>query len=187
MKRFSLVLPLGVLLLVACGKKDDPIIENEEEIITNVVLVLTPVDSGDLVTLSFTDPDGDGSQPGSTEVSGPLSSQTTYDGVLTLSNQSDPGNPIDITEEIVQESADHQFYYLPSTGLEATFTYRDSDGNGDPIGLLTELQTGGLSSGTLEIILRHEPDKSSAATISDPTGAGGETDITVSFPVSIAN
>ena len=47
-----------VLFLNSC-KDDDPIDMNDEEVITTLTYTLTPT-SGDVVTLSFLDLDGDG-------------------------------------------------------------------------------------------------------------------------------
>lgn len=63
-----------------------------------------------------------------------------------------------------------------------SFGYADADANGKPIGLKTILNTGGASSGTLKIILRHQADKNAAGVSNgNPTNAGGETDIEVDF------
>ncbi|PPK85966.1 hypothetical protein CLV84_2880 [Neolewinella xylanilytica] len=182
-----ILLFLCVLTVFACGNDDDPIIPNEEEIITDLVYVLTPADSGSMVTMTFSDPDGDGAQEAQITVSDSLMANTTYSGVLALTNASDPANPENITAEILDEDEEHQFFFVPGGGLNATLAYGDQDSDGNPVGIITEVQTGSASDGTLRIILRHEPDKSSGATISDPTGAGGETDIEVTFPVTITN
>lgn len=182
-----LLILLLLLTVFACGDDDDPIIPNEEEIITDLVYVLTPADSGATVTMSFSDPDGDGAQGATITVSDSLRTNTTYTGVLALANASDPANPENVTAEIIAEDEDHLFFFVPTGGLDATVSYQDADSNGNPVGILTEVRTGDASTGSLRIILRHEPDKSAGATISDPTGAGGETDIEVTFPVSITN
>ncbi|MGB3798603.1 MAG: type 1 periplasmic binding fold superfamily protein [Lewinella sp.] len=176
-----------LVLFVACGSDDDPIIPNEEEVITDLVYVLTPDGGGSAVTMSFSDPDGDGAQAAVISVSDSLVASTTYTGVVALSNTSNPSDPENITAEVLQESEEHQFFYTPAGGLDVTLDYGDTDDAGNPLGIVTELQTGQASSGALRIILRHEPDKSGGATITDPTGAGGETDIEVTFPVSIRN
>ncbi|WP_116105029.1 type 1 periplasmic binding fold superfamily protein [Lewinella sp. IMCC34191] len=180
---FLLTLPL----FVACGSDDDPIIPNEEEVITDLVYVLTPDGGGVAVTMSFSDPDGDGAQAAVISVSDSLEAATTYTGVVSLTNNSDPSDPENITAEVLEENDEHQFFYTPAGGLDASLEYADADDNGNPLGVVTELQTGQPSSGTLRIVLRHEPDKASGATITDPSGAGGETDIEVTFPVSIRN
>lgn len=186
MLRLLLLAALFVLSVTAC-EKEDPVVENEEELITNVVYQLQPAGGGEQVTMTFSDPDGDGASPAQINVSGSLAANTTYTGTLVLTDGSDETNPEDVTAEVIAEDEDHQLFYVPSDGLEVTLSYRDSDDNGNPLGVLTQLETGGFSSGTLTIILRHEPEKGSQATISEPSVAGGETDVEVTFPVSIGN
>ena len=66
------------------------------------------------------------------------------------------------------------------------YMYEDEDGDGNPIGLETTMITGDPSTGTLTVILRHEPDKNAdGVSDGDITNAGGETDIEVDFPVVI--
>ncbi len=187
MSKFAiLILLLVVVLYSSCGNDDDPVIENEEEVITDLVYSLVPTGGGQAVTLSFRDPDGDGGQAPTLTVSDSLQANQTYNGTIVLTNASDPSDPEDITTEIRTEALDHQFFYIPGGGLTVTPAYADSDTENNPIGLLTTLQTAGASSGTLRIVLRHQPDKdASGITITDPAGAGGETDIEVTFPVSV--
>lgn len=185
MTRYFLLLPL--LLLLACGDDDDPVIPNEEEVITDLVYVLNSTDNSGGVTLTFSDPDGDGAQPATIVVSDSLAPNKTYVGLLSVSNRSNPADPEDITGEIEEEGDEHQFFFVVEGGLDASVEYADADVNGNPLGLLTEVTTGSASDGMLRIVLRHEPDKAAGATIDDPSAAGGETDIEVTFPVSIGN
>ena len=189
MPKYSLLLLLlvvAVLLQTSCDDNNDPVIENEEEVITDLVYTLSPTDGGQAVTLSFRDPDGDGGQPPILTVSDSLRANQNYTGTIVLTNASDPTDVDDITAEIRSEALDHQFFYIPSSDLTVTPTYADSDTDNHPIGLLTNLQTGGASTGTLRILLRHEPNKSaSGVSITDPAGAGGTSDIEVTFPVSV--
>ena len=187
MTRFFQLLCCFSILLLGCGDDDDPVIPNEEEVITDLVYVLNATDNSGGVTLTFSDPDGDGAQPATIVVSDPLAPNKTYVGLLSLSNRSNPADPEDITAEIQGEDDEHQFFFVVEGGLDATVAYGDADENGNPVGLLTELTTGAASTGSLRIILRHEPDKAAGATIGNPAPAGGETDIEVTFPVSIGN
>ncbi|MDZ7846151.1 MAG: hypothetical protein U5L96_04995 [Owenweeksia sp.] len=60
------------------------------------------------------------------------------------------------------------------------------DNNGRPIGVQTSATTGSASSGDLDVILRHEPNKDGPGVANgDITNAGGETDVQVNFQVSI--
>jgi len=137
--------------------------------------------------MTFSDPDGDGGQSPTILVSGPLSSNTEYSGGLTLLNSSNPDRPENVTAEVRAEAADHQFFYIPEDGLLVTPVYTDSDNDGAPIGITTTLTAGDASSGSLRIILRHKPDKSvTDVSITNPAAAGGETDIELTFPVTVS-
>lgn len=177
----TLLFVLG-LLFASCGK-DDPEIPNEEEVITTLRYTLSPSGGGADVVLSFVDLDGDGGDD-PVITGGTLSANTTYSGSLTLLNETEsPAG--DITEEIEEEDAEHQFFFDTNiAGL--TVSYSDTDGDGNPVGLSSSLMTGASGSGTITVTLRHEPDKSaSGVSGGDISNAGGETDIEVSFPVTV--
>jgi hypothetical protein len=95
-------------------------------------------------------------------------------------------NPVgDITEEVEEEAADHQFFFQTSvSGIN--IAYADMDTNGNPIGLSTTLTTNETASGTITVTLRHEPNKDAAGvSAGDITNAGGETDIEITFNVEV--
>ena len=169
---------LFIIVLASC-KKDDPVIPNEEELITTLIYTLTPDGGGNSVVLKFVDLDGDGGNP-PIITSDPLASTTSYTGTVELLNElvSPPGN---ITEEVIEEGEAHQlFYNVSDTGLQIGFN--DSDINGDPIGVETTVLTQQASVGTLTIVLRHFPKKPNDGTAED---AGGETDIQVTFDMIV--
>ncbi|MBT8195629.1 MAG: type 1 periplasmic binding fold superfamily protein [Bacteroidia bacterium] len=174
---------LVVALLFSSCEKDDPTPPNEEELITTLSYILTPVGGGTPITLTFQDLDGDGGNP-PTITGGTLALNATYDGVLEILNEAE--NPVeDITAEILAEDIDHQFFFETTvTGL--TINYADQDYNGNPLGLMSSLSTYSAGSGDIKITLRHEPDKTAAGVaMGDITNAGGETDIEVTFPVNV--
>jgi hypothetical protein len=170
------------LLFTAC-EKDDPVIPNEEELITTLNYQLTPTDGGSTVTLSFKDLDGDGGNA-PTISGGTLLANKTYAGTLDLLNESE--TPAEsITAEIAEEDEEHQFFFQ-TTISDLSITYTDQDASGNPVGLSSTLTTEAAGSGTITIILRHEPNKSaSGVSGGDIANAGGETDIEVTFPLSV--
>jgi hypothetical protein len=180
MKKLILLVFAGSVF-ISCDKKD-PVIPNEEELITTLIYTLTS-GTGEEVKLSFKDIDGEGGQP-PVITTGALKANTTYTGKLTLLNEME--SPADnITEEILEEADEHQFFFTIS-GLDASVSYDDTDSAGFPVGLKTKLVTGGPSSGKLTITLRHEPNKSASGVSSGQlTNAGGETDIEVTFDLNI--
>lgn len=172
---------LATLLLVSCG--DDPEPANEEELITTLTVTLTPT-GGDPITMTFKDLDGDGagvpqyiySTGGDAAV---LSTSTTYTAEITLLNES--VNPAEnITEEIEEESDEHLFCFTVGGGANIDYSYADEDDNGLDIGLTTNWETGAASTGTITIVLRHQPGTKTGA-----CPGSGETDIEVTFNVAI--
>jgi hypothetical protein len=181
-KFFPFALLAAVVWFSAC-EDDDPVIPNEEEVITTMTYTLVPNGGGTTVVMSFRDLDGDGGDD-PVITGGTLAANTTYSGSLELLNETE--TPVEvITEEIEEEDDEHQFFFQTDiSGLSVS--YEDQDGDGNPLGLATTLTTGSAASGSLTIILRHEPEKAAAGVADgDPTNAGGETDIEVSFSVDV--
>ena len=168
--------------LTSC-KKDDPVIPNEQEVITTLKYTLTPNGVGAAVVLSFQDLDGDGGND-PIITGGTLDTNKTYTGALVLLNEQE--NPVgDTTAEILEENDMHQFFFQ-TTIAGLTVDYADQDANGHPVGLQSTLTTAGAGNGTLKVTLRHEPDKyASGVPEGDITNAGGETDIEVTFSVTV--
>ena len=173
-------LAIGLISITSC-KDDDPVDDNVEELITTLVYTLN--DGTSDVVFTFTDLDGDGGDA-PVIINGTLAANTTYTGSMELRNDSE--NPAeDITEEIEEEDEEHQFFFAVS-GANATIAYSDMDADGNPIGLSSTLTTGDASTGTMTITLRHEPAKDGAGVSDgDISNAGGETDIEVTFDVTI--
>ena len=176
----------SLLLFFSGCKKDeplDPVIPNEEELITTFKYTLNPIGGGENIILTFKDLDGDGGNP-PTISKGKLDTNTTYSGSVELLNELE--NPVgNITEEVREESNDHQLFYQ-STISELEVSYNDNDLNNNPIGLVTQVKTKAAGSGNITITLRHKPNKSGNGVQSgDITNAGGETDIVVTFELDV--
>jgi hypothetical protein len=184
MKTLKLSALFSIVLIAFSCEKKDPIIPNEEELITTLQYVLTPENGGTPIAFKFQDLDGDG---GITPVisSGKLKANSNYNGQITLLNEIE-SPAADITMEVKAESTAHQFFYTVSDNLNLNISYLDADENDLPIGIATKIVTGSASNGTLSITLRHEPNKLaggvSAGLIAN---AGGETDIEIVFNVEI--
>ncbi len=177
---YSFILLTG-LLFNACSDDDTPPAPvDEEEVITTLMVTLTS-NTGQTITLNSQDLDGDGPNDPTISVSAPLSVATTYSGVIELLNETvSPAEPIH--EEVAEESAEHQFFYTQGGNINVTTNYGDFDGNGNPLGLSFSLSTTSTGQGTMTFTLRHEPLKPNDGTLS---GAGGETDLSVTFPITI--
>lgn len=179
----TLTMLFFTLFFTACSEDDDvPEIINEEELITTMEIELIPESGGEAIVLSYKDLDGDG--PNEPEIqNGVLTANTSYSGTVTLLNETE--EPAEnITLEVEEEGLEHQFFFSNTFG--ATVSYTDQDENGNPIGIGFELETGEAGSGSLTIVLRHEPNKD-AEGVSEGNieNAGGETDISVTFGVEV--
>jgi hypothetical protein len=177
---------LSLTFITSCSSDDnDPIPVNEEEVITTLTVVLTPVGTGTPVTLVSRDLDGDGPDAPEFTISGPMSANTTYTGSLDLLNETvSPAESI--TEEIEEEDDEHQFFFSVTNNL-FDVSYADSDGDGNPVGLSFTLNTNStIDTGAFTITLRHEPNKTAeGVSLGDITNAGGETDVLITFNVSV--
>jgi hypothetical protein len=187
-KFYALAL-FAALTFSSCSNDDDntaPV--NEEELITTVTAIYTPVGGGTAITLKYKDLDGDGANAPVITVSGNFEQNKTYNGAVTFKNEA--ANPTeDITPEIIEEGVDHQLFYQ-KTGTLNAFTYATAtnnfDSNGKPIGLQSIFVTTGTASGILKITLRHEAIKSAAnVAAGEITNAAGSTDAEVSFSISV--
>jgi hypothetical protein len=188
LKFYALTL-FAALAFSSCTKDEAvPEVVNEEELITTITAVYTPVGGGTVVTLQYKDLDGDGANAPVISVSGPFEKNKTYNGTVTFKNEA--ANPVqDITPEILEEGDEHQLFYQ-KTGTLNAFTYGTAttnfDKNGKPIGLQSVFVTTGAASGSLTITLRHEPNKSAAnVSTGDITNAAGATDAEVVFSISV--
>lgn len=185
MKSIKHILVLASIIILAASCSDeDPIVVNEEELITTVTITLTPQGGGDIITLKSIDLDGDGPNEPEIVVSGNLSANTVYSGVTAVLNETeDPAE--DITIEVKEEGIDHQFFYAFKNGL-ASASYSDTDENGNPIGIEFILTTANAGSEVLTVTLIHEPNKNGNNVVAgDSTNANGETDVEASFPIII--
>ena len=172
-----------LLLLSGCNNEDeDPVIENEEELITTVVLNFS-TDTGAFAA-KWRDEDGDGAMaPVVDDIT--LEAGKSYNVTLELLNESTAPSQ-NITEEVEDEADKHQFFFVVSSGLDLTVAYDDDDADGNPVGLANIFTAGDAGTGTLTVILRHEADKTAAGVAGgDPANAGGETDIETTPPFSI--
>ena len=170
---------LVAIAMLGCSDDDTPDVINEEEVITTVILTLTP-QSGDQVVLTTQDLDGDGPDEPVTIITGSFNENTQYQGAVRFLNETETPAE-EITTEVIEEADEHQVFYTVSNGLNITTEYQDEDSNGNPLGVSIILETGAASEGNLTVTLRHEPVKPNDGLDS----AGGETDITTTFDVTI--
>lgn len=178
---------LAVAALYSCNNEEATIV-NEQELITTITAIFTPVGGGTAITLQYKDLDGDGPNAAVITVSSTFTQSKTYNGAITFKNEA-VSPAVDVTPEIIAEGINHQIFYQ-KTGTLNAFNYSTAAGNldtnGKPIGLQSVFMTTGAATGTLKITLKHLPNKSAANVASgDITNAGGATDAEVSFSISV--
>lgn len=176
---------IATVFFTSCSNDDsNPV--NEEEVITTLTARLSG--GGQVITLTSRDLDGaEGPNAPVITASGNLATSTTYTGTLDLLNES--ATPAEsITAEIQEEDQDHQFFFNVSNALATVAYAAPNDDNGKPVGLNFTFTTGATAgTGTFTIILRHQPNKNGEGVSSgNIANAGGETDIQVSFPITVA-
>lgn len=188
--RFAPLFPLALLALTACPDVTDPDEENPEEVITTVVLTLTPAE-GDAIEVSWADPENDGSPVIDDLV---LEAGVTYGVTVSFLNElEDPAE--DVTEEVDAEADEHQVFYTGTAMDLVTYTYDDTDDQGFPLGLSGTLVANTAGTGDLVVTLRHLPPQDGepvkTATLADDVAEGGlssipgESDASVTFPVTV--
>ncbi|MBK7882794.1 MAG: hypothetical protein IPJ81_02375 [Chitinophagaceae bacterium] len=155
-KQFLKLSAFGLItatLFTACKK--DPVTEtNEEEVITTLVLKLTPQGGGSVLEYKFDDADGPGgSAPLLDEVI--LAPNKVYDAKIILLNKT--VNPVDTISNEVEEEGDAHRFYLEPAGANLTISNLSNDVNGLPLGLESTWTTGAASTGKIQITLRHYP------------------------------
>lgn len=186
--------PALLLLLAACTDTTQPEDGDEGELITTVVLTLTPTSGGEAITATWADPEADGDP----EVDAILlaDAEDYALSVAFLDELADPA--VDITEEISDEAEEHQVFFtgdaVETDGILG-HAYDDSDANGLPLGLVNTLETIAVGSGTLTVTLQHLPPEGDVvvkvAGLEDQVASGGvgaiggDTDVQVSFAVTV--
>ena len=173
---------LTVLFTSSCSNDDNPPV-NEEELITTVAVTFTG--SGQIITLTSRDLDGDGpNSPVITQTGGNFVNGVTYLGAVSFLNELE-NSAEDITLEVAEEDEDHQVFYQVTNNL-GTFAYTDVDADGKPVGLTFNFTTSNSGTGQIQVTLKHLPNKSAAGVANgDITNAGGETDVQAVFSVVV--
>ncbi|MBL8003268.1 MAG: type 1 periplasmic binding fold superfamily protein [Flavobacteriales bacterium] len=191
-RKYTTMMLLSVMTLATftgCKKDEDeaPVTPaaptNETELITTVRLTFNTLNNTEYKYFTFIDLDGDGGNAPMITAD-TLSSDSIY--LLSVEVLDESGTPVvDITQEIIDEGVDHQFFYEDSSGL-LQLAYGDADANNLPIGQTMSCITGLAGSGTLKVTLRHQPDKTAPGVSNgDITNAGGDTDLEVVFPLVV--
>ncbi len=173
---------LTLLVLTGCRKEFNREEDNENELITTIILSTTEAGSNDTLNHIWEDVDGPGG--GDPEIDTILLEHgKNYDISFSLLDKTKI--PFEnITAEIEEESNVHRFYLQPDDGTGITISDPDKDINGLTLGLLNKLNTTQPATGHLSITLRHYPDggKAEEDAINSPKST---TDAEAIFPVVV--
>ena len=186
----------SVLLFISCDKDDTPDAENEMEVFTKAVIVVTNISDDSSETYNFEveehDHDHDhavlvqnqeGDDHGDhTEIE--LESDSEYKFEITFLNDSDPNNVIDMTEEVIEEADEHiVFYELIGDGISFDTTSGDTvDSEGNALNLVTKWTTTAATVVDVEAYLIHQPTSKTGTTRDD---FGGATDVEIEFEAHV--
>jgi hypothetical protein len=168
-------------LFAACKKTEQDVAPTDDnEAITTVVLRLTnKAVASEIVTATI---DNLTTTPVTTNATLTLKPNTTYTGVVELTDKSKTPN-VDVTKEVAEEKNEHLVVYTPAPATLFGITITDRDTNPAPgpypVGLAYEIRTNAAGTGTLRVVLRHQPGSKNG------TATPGTTDLDVQFPVVV--
>lgn len=184
----------SVLLFISCDKDDTPDAENEMEVFTKAVIVVTNLSDNSSETYEFEVEEHDhdhgvlvqnqeGDDHGDhTKIE--LESDSEYKFEITFLNDSDPNNVIDMTEVVIEEKDEHiVFYELIGDGISCESTSGDIlDSEEKALNLVTKWTTTAATEVDVEVYLIHQPTSKTGDTRDD---FGGATDVEIEFEAHV--
>ncbi len=186
--KFSAFLMLlsSILILATSCKKEEQVVSPPlpgNEFLTTIKLHLISSDNVDTLVATWRDLTPEDTNPPDTSLAALiLKPNTTYSAQLELLDETkSPAE--DITAEIKERANYHRIFYFPSSslGTNLSVAVTDLDTNNPPLalGISSTISTQNVSSGFLQVILKHQPN------VKDGTFAPGSTDADVKFQISI--
>lgn len=180
--KFGMIAAVALIMSISACKKDKPVVPDaeENELITKVSLKFTnTANAADVHTVTWADPDGDG---GVAPTIGTLTlkpnANYNFEVSEVLNETAKTADEKNILAEIEEEADEHLWVYKP-IGVALTMTRTDKDKNNFVIGIKGTASTGAAATGTLQVILRHQPG------VKNGTDTPGSTDFDTIFPVTI--
>ena len=175
---YTLLLAIAALFTQCKDSGENLTPDDENELITSVILHFKEAVSGTTTTFSFKDSDGDGGNPASKFDTISLKANASY--TLTVEFLDESKSPVvDITKDIEEEQEDHLVIFTPSPASLLTYTYGDKDKNNFVIGLLGTAKAGAAGTGKLKVQLRHQPG------VKNGTAAPGSDDVQLDFNLKV--
>ena len=192
LRKVSLYLVALLAFGFASCESEDPEKENEGEVITDVTLNFQELNASNALVgsvLSFKASDPQGIEVGKTPTVQSISLTKGKKYQMTIEVKNSIENE-DITKEILEEAAAHQFFFLGQVFESSFFSIQYADAGGIALGLktiVTVSSSTGTNNSNLRVVLRHDLNKSfpgaSSPTFANFAQAGGETDLDITFPV----
>ncbi len=192
LKKVSLYLLALLAFGFASCESEDPEKENEGELITDVTLKFQELNGsnalvGDVLSFKASDPQGIevGKTPNVQSIS--LTKGKKYQMTIEVTNSIEGE---DITQEILEEAEEHQFFFLGQVFDSSFFSIQYADAGGIALGVKTNVTVSastGTNNSSMRVVLRHDLDKNfpgaSNPNFANFVQAGGETDLDITFPV----
>ncbi len=182
----------AAVFAASCSDNPEAPIEGagDPENISRVTVTLSPVGGGNAVSSVRIDPDGTQlPQPvGAAQGTLALGKGKTYSGSVSLLNDIDSKNVVDITAEVRKEANFHRFFYtFTCTGASVPVASLDLDTQApaQPVGLNFQVVVDATASSTTNCNLHVELHHFEAAK-GDGLGSTFDTDLSIDFPVTIS-
>ncbi|WP_099149758.1 hypothetical protein [Flavilitoribacter nigricans] len=170
----------GVLTFLSCKREaaDTPV--NEPERITTVYLNFHDSEvPATNVNGEYFDPDGPGAVPATVDTIR-LEVEKAYRLLVLFYDDLASEGDVSINRQVRYEDKEHQICFATS-GIVPAPLIQDFDDNGNPVGRESFFNPTEVGTGTLQITLRHQPDKEAA----DPCGSGIVDVETLEFPIIV--
>ncbi|WP_149243645.1 hypothetical protein [Dyadobacter sp. 32] len=175
---YTLLIGMAALFTQCKDSGENLTPDDENELITSVILNFKETGSGAMSTFTFRDPDGDGGNAATKFDTISLKANTAY--TLTVEFLDESKSPVvDITKDIEEEKEDHLLIFTASPASLLTYSYGDKDKNNFPIGLLGTATAGAAGLGKLKVQLRHQPGTKNG------TAAPGSDDVQLDFNLKV--
>ena len=189
-------LPVYLFAVLTLGffscESDDPVVENEGEVITDVILNFQELDASNNPVgsaFSFKASDSEGIEVGGSPTIETITLKKGKKYSMTIKVENSIEGE-DITEEILAEADEHQFFFLGGAFTNNILTIAYADDNGIKLGVkntLTVSSSPGTNNTTMQVVLRHDLDKNfpgaTNPNFANYAQAGGETDLDITFPI----
>jgi hypothetical protein len=184
MKYFKiLLLFIAAAVAASCNKNvanvSHPL--SNEFLTTTILNLQNTLNPGDKPTISYyLDPSNPNSIPVLTPDTLRLTKNSTYTCNIVILDQTK--TPPDTVSDVIRQRENiHLFVFYPSAGLGLKDSITDHDTNIPPLpfGMQSVITTTGASKGTLEVVLRHQPN------VKNGTPGPGSTDLDATYPINI--